>query len=495
MTAYDDLQARFHRIGAIDGALSMLGWDEAVMMPDGGSEARAEQVATLRQIQHEMLTAPAVSDLIEVAAGDPLDPWPAANLREMRRRWRHATALPADLVGALSRATARCEMVWRTARKEDDFAGFKAPFATVLQLSREAMAAKAAAFGIDGYDALLDQYEPGMTADRLDTLFGELAEFLPDLLDRALAVQDERPQPLAPTGQFPIEAQRQLSVRLMQALGFDFNHGRLDVSHHPFTGGIPDDVRLTTRYREDEFAQAMMATLHETGHALYERGLPASWRHQPVGEARGMALHESQSLLVEMQLARGPAFIGFVAPLIREAFGVDGGPFTADNLRHWLTRVSPGLIRVEADEVCYPAHVMLRYRLEQALLSGDLAIDDLPGAWADGMMTLLGVEVPDDRDGCLQDIHWPGGAFGYFPTYTLGAMAAAQLFQAVREAIPDLDVRIGQGDFRPLFAWLGTHVHAQASFGTTDEILTRATGAPLSADAFRRHLEARYVGA
>ncbi len=494
MTAYDDLQARFHRIGAIDGALSMLGWDEAVMMPDGGSEARAEQVATLRQIQHEMLTAPAVAELLETADGDALDPWPAANLREMRRRWRHATAMSADLVGALSRATARCEMVWRTARKEDDFAGFKAPFATVLDLSREAMAAKAAALGVDGYDALLDQFEPGMTSARVDDLFGELAAFLPDLLDRALAAQDERPLPLVPDGTFPIEAQRRLSVRLMQALGFDFNHGRLDVSHHPFTGGIPDDVRLTTRYREDEFAQAMMATLHETGHALYERGLPAAWRHQPVGEARGMALHESQSLLVEMQLARGPAFIGFAAPLIRDAFGVEGGPFTAGNLGGWLTRVAPGLIRVEADEVCYPAHVMLRYRLEQALLSGDLDLDDLPGAWADGMMTLLGVDVPDDRDGCLQDVHWPSGAFGYFPTYTLGAMAAAQLFQAARTAIPDLDAQTGQGDFTALFAWLGTNVHAKASFGTTDEILTQATGEPLSAAAFRRHLEVRYAG-
>ncbi len=494
MTAYDDLQARFHRIGAIDGALAMLGWDEAVMMPDGGSETRAEQVATLRQIQHEMLTAPAVGDLLDTARAEPLEPWAAANLREMRRRWRHATALPGDLVGNLARATARCEMVWRTARKEDDFAAFKAPFTTVLALSREAMAAKAAAFDIDGYDALLDQFEPGMTAARLDELFGELAGFLPDLLDRALGTQDDRPQPLEPAGHFPIEAQRRLSVRLMEALGFDFNHGRLDVSHHPFTGGIPDDVRLTTRYREDEFAQAMMATLHETGHALYERGLPAAWRHQPVGEARGMALHESQSLLVEMQLARGPAFIGFASPLIRDAFGVEGGPFTSENLGAWLTRVSPGLIRVEADEVCYPAHVMLRYRLEQALLSGDLDIDDLPGAWADGMMTLLGVEVPDDRDGCLQDIHWPGGAFGYFPTYTLGAMAAAQLFQAARQAIPDLDALTGQGDFAALFAWLGANVHAQASFGTTDDILTRATGAPLSADAFRRHLEARYVG-
>lgn len=494
MTAYDQLQARFHRIGVIDGALSMLGWDEAVMMPDGGSETRAEQVATLRQIQHEMLTDQAAGDLIGTAKGLDLDPWQAANLHEMERRRRHATALPADLVGALARATARCEMVWRTARKNDDFAAFKAPFATVLELSREAQAAKGAAFGIDGYDALLDQYEPGMTAERLDGLFGELAQFLPDLLDRAMALQDERPAPLPPSGQFPIEAQRDLSVRLMRALGFDFDHGRLDVSHHPFTGGIPDDVRLTTRYREDEFAQAMMATLHETGHALYERGLPAAWRHQPVGEARGMALHESQSLLVEMQLARGPAFIGFVTPLVREAFKVEGGPFTADNLGRWLTRVSPGLIRVEADEVCYPAHVMLRYRLEQALLSGDLSIDDLPAAWADGMMTLLGVEVPDDRDGCLQDIHWPGGAFGYFPTYTLGAMAAAQLFQAARTAIPDLDDRVGRGDFAPLFAWLGTNVHARAASATTDEILTQATGAPLSADAFRRHLEARYAG-
>jgi carboxypeptidase Taq len=279
----------------------------------------------------------------------------------------------------------------------------------------------------------------------------------------------------------------------MERLGFDFAHGRLDESLHPFCGGTPDDLRITTRYEEGDFTRALMGVLHETGHALYEHGLPAEWRRQPVGGARGMSLHESQSLLVEMQACRSREFLDFAAPLLRETFGGSGPAWSAENLHRLATRVERGFIRVDADEATYPAHVILRYRLERALVAGDLALADLPGAWGDGMVELLGVRPPDDRQGCLQDIHWYDGAWGYFPTYTLGAMSAAQLFEAAKRAVPDLLPAIAAGEFAPLVRWLRDNVHAKGSRYSTDEILTQATGRKLDAGAFERHLRLRYL--
>ena len=495
MSAYAELERRFRRLALLDEAAAVLAWDKAAMMPAGGAAARAEQLAELEVVRHQAATDPALADLLDAAEADEaaLDGWRAANLAEMRRRWRHANAVDAGLVVAFSRATSRCEMRWRTARVENDFAGLAPDLARVVDVVREIAAAKADAFGCGPYDALLDQFEPGARSARIDALFADLGAFLPDVLDRALAAQAAAPEPLPLDGPFAEADQRALGERLMAALGFDFDHGRLDVSHHPFTGGVPEDVRLTTRYERDDFTKALMAVLHETGHALYEMGLPREWRRRPVGEARGMVLHEGQSLLIEMQVCRGSEFLTFAAPLIAEAFGREGPAWSADNLLRHYRRVAPGPIRVDADEVTYPAHVILRYRLEKAMIVGDLAVADLPAAWNEGMRDLLGLAPPDDRDGCLQDIHWPDGAFGYFPTYTLGALAAAQLYAAARAADADIVPAVMRGDFAPLVGWLRANVHALGSRHTTDEVLVRATGRPLDAAAFKRHLEARYL--
>ncbi|WP_428247818.1 carboxypeptidase M32 [Ferrovibrio sp.] len=494
MKPYAALEQRFRRLSALNGALAMLGWDQSAMMPEGGAGARAEQLATLSVIRHEWLTDPALGDLIQGAEAQAgLSDWQQANLREISRKWRHATALNTDLVEALSKAANACEMVWRKAKPANDFKAFAKAFAPVLELTREAAAAKAEAFGCSAYDALLDEYEPGGSAARIDKLFADLGKFLPGFIDKALARQAKRPEPLAPEGPFAVEKQREAGLALMKALGFDFKHGRLDVSAHPFTGGVPQDVRITTRYATTDFTRSLMGVLHETGHALYELGLPRKWADQPVGEARGMVLHESQSLLVEMQVCRGRDFLTFAAPLLRRIFGGKGTAWELDNLQSLYARVKPDLIRVDADEVTYPAHVILRYRLEQAMLAGDLAINDLPDAWADGMQTLLGVDVPDHAHGCLQDIHWPAGSIGYFPTYTLGALAAAQLYAAAREADPGIAPGIAKGDFKPLLRWLRANVHGQGSLLSTDDLLRRATGKPLGTDAFKAHLKARYL--
>jgi carboxypeptidase Taq len=490
--AYRALEARFARISHIGGALAILHWDHQVMMPPGGNAGRAEQMATLRQIAHELLIGAPTGELLDRAEPDAgaLDPWQAANLREMRRSYRRATAMPSELIAALVRATATAEMIWREARPRSDFALLRPALEEVVRLTREEAAAKAEALGLAPYDALLDGYEPGMTTAAIDALFEPLAAFLPDFLERVLAHQRE-PLPLA--GHFAAAQQKALGARLMQALGFDFAKGRLDESLHPFCGGVPDDIRMTARYDETDAASGLMAVLHETGHALYNAGLPEAWRHQPVGRPRSVAVHESQSLLVEMQVCRSRPFLGYLAPLLRAAFGVDGAAFAVDNLYRQAVRVERSLIRVDADEVTYPLHIVLRYRLEKALLAGAVEVADLPAAWSEGMRELLGITPPDDRLGVLQDIHWPGGAIGYFPCYTLGAVLAAQLHEAMSAAEPGLPAAIAKGDFGPLLAWLRANVHQQGARYETPELVARAPGRPLELRPFLDHLEARYL--
>ncbi len=497
--AWEALQRHYERIAALSNAIGILHWDAETMMPDGAASTRADSLAALEVLRHGLATDPRIGDWLAdaEAAATTLDDWARADLREIRREWTKATAVPADLVEANSRAVSACEHAWRAARAASDFAGLRPLLEEVLRRQREIGAAKGAVLGLDPYDALMNDYEPGARAARIEALFDDLATFLPGFIDAAIEAQSRRPRPEAPAGPFPIEAQRALGLEMMRVAGFDFDRGRLDVSTHPFCGGADDDVRITTRYDESDFLKAFMGVMHETGHALYEQGRPRAWLRQPVGQARSLSLHESQSLLVEMQVCRSRGFIGFAAPRMAAAFGRSAATdpaFDPDNLWRLMTRVERGFIRVDSDEATYPAHIILRFRLERAMIAGDLALSDLPGAWAEGMRALLGIVPPDDRLGCLQDIHWPGGAWGYFPTYTLGAMTAAQLFDAARRADAAIEPGIAAGDFAPLLAWLRREVHERASLLETDALLVAATGRPLDAGIFRAHLARRYLG-
>ncbi|MGA0563831.1 carboxypeptidase M32 [Ancylobacter sp. VNQ12] len=496
MTAYASLSGHFGRLAAMSNAIGILQWDSDAMMPTGAAGSRAESMALLRVLAHEMAVDPRIGDwLAEADQQAGLTEWERANLREIRRVWTVETALPADLVEAMSRAISASEMAWRQARADSDFKALLPYLTEVLKLQREAGAAKGEKLGLSVYDALLNDYEPGGRSVKIDALFDDLAAFLPGFTEQALAAQARRPA-LAPLdGPFAVEAQRQLGVKVMAALGYDFTRGRLDISAHPFCGGADNDVRITTRYDDADFSKALMGVIHETGHALYEQGRPAAYMGQPVGQARGMSVHESQSLIMEMQACRSPEFLAYAAPLMREAFGADGPGWEADALWRRYTRVERGFIRVDADEVTYPAHVILRYRLEKALIANEMPLAELPAAWNAGMQELLGITPPNDRLGCLQDIHWPSGGWGYFPTYTLGAMTAAQLFDAACRAEPDTLPGIARGDFAPLVGWLRTHIHAQGSRLETDELLTHATGRPLDAGIFKAHLARRYLGA
>ncbi len=499
MSAYDRLCARFARIATVGEAAAMLGWDASVMMPPGGAAARGDQLAVLSGLIHEMTTAPAMAedlaDAEQAMTGDvpAADPWAAANLQLMRHRYLQSVALPSDLVEARSRANSACEAVWRGARLASDFSAVCPYLEDVVRLAREASVALGETFAMAPYDALMDGFQRGIRAADVEPVFTEYEAFLEDALPRAEAIQARGGAAKPLPGPFPVGVQEALCQRLSAAAGLDYNRARLDRSAHPFSGGIPTDIRITSRYNENECFQSIMGVMHETGHALYEAGLPTPYARQPVGEASGMAAHESQSLLIELQVCRSDAYLSWLGPRLHAEFGGDAALYTAVNLGRLLRHVERGFIRVEANELTYPAHVILRFRLERALIAGDLMVADLPGAWNEGMQGLLGITPPDDRRGCLQDIHWYDGAFGYFPSYTLGAMAAAQLMAAIRTDVPDVDAAMAEGDLSPLLGWVRREVHGRGNLLGFNDLMRAATGKPLDARAFEAHLTARYL--
>lgn len=491
--AYERLKARFARIAALGEAASMLHWDAAAMMPPGGGHSRGEQLAALAGLAHELLTAPVVEEDLEIAQAD--GEWETANLALMERAHARAIALPTGLVEATARANSACEKVWRDAKARADFALVRPALEEVVRLQRETARALGAALSMDPYDALMDGYQRGVAAADVEPVFAAYEAFLADALPRAEAIQAAKPPPIPLPGPFPAEVQRALCRSLSERIGLDYGHARLDESLHPFCGGTPADVRLTTFYDEADVSKALLGVLHETGHALYERGLPAEHARQPVGEAAGMAAHESQSLIVEMQACRSDPFLRFLGRELRAAFGGDPAPYAPANLAAQWRRVGRGFIRVDADEITYPAHVILRFRLERTLIGGELQVADLPAAWNEAMRRMLGIVPPDDARGCLQDIHWHDGAFGYFPSYTLGAMAAAQLMKAARAAEPGLDDALADGDLAPLLGWLRRNVHGKGSLLGFQDLLRAATGKPLDPADFTEHLTRRYLAA
>ncbi len=477
--------ARFHHLQAISG------WDQAAMMPNGGNEARSEAMAELALLCHELMTEEKLTTWFSNVDENQLSAEETTSFKEMYRVWQQANCLPGELVERQSLIGSQCEHAWRTQRTENDWEGFKANLKEVVELSRQEARIRAEKTGLSPYDALLNMYEPGMTCERLDVIFNDIKSWLPELIQQA----QQKQTALAPlTGSFAVEQQKSLSISAMTLLGFDFNHGRLDISTHPFCGGVPSDVRITTRYDETDFTSALMGVIHETGHARYEQGLPKQWRDLPVGEARSMGIHESQSLFFEMQLARSPAFMAHVSPLVKTCFDRDGDKtLSAEALLQRINFVKPDFIRVDADEVTYPAHVILRYEIERDLIEGNIEVDDIPAIWDQKMEEYLGVDSRGNyQKGCMQDIHWTDGSFGYFPSYTLGAMYAAQFMASMRKNVPVDDV-IASGDLNPIFTWLHNNIWSKGSTLSTDELVQAATGESLNPIHFKEHLYRRYL--
>ena len=417
--AYEQLTDHFRKIGDLDHVYAISSWDEAAMMPEGGGAARGQAMATLGVVIHEMQSNEKIGEWLDACSNLDLDTWQAANIREIKREYDSVTCLPSDLVHATSLASSRSEQAWRKCRAGNDWQTMQPLLEEVVNLARQSAVVRSEKSGLSLYDSLLETYEPGMRSEKVDQLFDGLKDFLPGLVEKVVEKQSR--SPVVPMGNsFSIDKQRDLGVKVMEVLGFDFDHGRLDVSHHPFCGGVQQDVRITTRYTTENFVESLMAVVHETGHAMYEQGRPKGWEGQPVGVARSSGVHESQSLLMEMQAGRSKEFLKFLAPVIRANFDVsdDEAGWSDDNLHRLYTRVERGLIRVDADEATYPLHVILRYEIEKKLIEGDVQVADIPELWNSKMMEYLQRDTSGDyKDGCLQDVHWNAGLFGYFPTY------------------------------------------------------------------------------
>jgi Zn-dependent M32 family carboxypeptidase len=493
---YTALAERLRELSSLSGIGGLLGWDEQTQMPQGASALRATHQAALSGLLFEKETAPALGELLSrLKDAKELDALEAANVRDAARAFKRRTVLSKAIAQREARLQSEGYQTWVVARKEDDFSKFAPILRDWLELTKEkcSLIEPGAA---DAYDVALEPFERGMTSARLDAIFSEVRDGLAPLL-KAVRDRGSPPDDSWLKGQFDPAAQAALCKEIAVAMGFDLNRGRLDVSVHPFTGGAgPSDVRMTTRFKEHDLTEGLTGAIHETGHALYEQGrLGGEHEGLPVSDALSMGAHESQSLLWERLVGLSRPFAAYLLPKLRAAFPQLPADKTAEDLYRAFNKVSEqSLIRTEADELSYPLHVILRYELERDLLSGKLAVDDLPAAWNVKMQTYLGCSPTSNAQGCLQDVHWSSGAIGYFPTYTLGAMAAVQIFAAAKRELPTLDGDIEAGRFSPLREWLNARMHRLGSLHPTLDLLLEAvTGEPLKPAYFISYLREKYT--
>lgn len=496
MNAYQKLVDRFGELHHLDHALTFLSWDQMVVMPVNGNDARSAAVAEIASIRHAKLTAPEVSDWLEEALVNS-DEGQRLSVQEMRRVWLQSACLPPELVKAKVIAGSRCEHGWRSQRSDNDWSGFLPNFREVVALSREEAQRRQSADSTrftSPYESLLDLHCVGDSQTLIDTVFATLRAELPSLLMEVKEKQKGHEVAFA-GGSYPVLQQQSLCEELMVKLGFDFNSGRLDQSMHPFSTGVAGDLRITTRYRENEFHEALSSTAHEVGHASYEGGLPPQWRGLPVGASRNMCIHESQSLLFEKQVFLSKPFTHYFTDTVHRHLS-SSVHLSADSLWSSYTQVKPGFIRVEADEVSYPLHVLLRYEIESALINGEIEVEEVPELWNEKMISYLGLSTDGNyTDGCMQDIHWTDGAFGYFPSYTLGAINAAQLFATLRAENPDWQSRFLRGETDFVRDWLLPRIWDRGCTLGSQELMVQSTGAGTDPALYIKHLRDRYLDA
>ena len=488
--AYADLIRRVQQAGVLASCAGLLGWDERTYMPRAGAGHRGEQMALLARLGHEMVTDPRVGEALTVIEASKPDSDAAANVREIRRTYDRATKLPKELVEELARVTSQAQGVWQEARRASDFALFRPWLERIVALKRREAAA--VGFTDHPYDALLDEYEPGVTTAESRQLFAELAAGLVPIV-AAIAGSAQQPDCALLHREFPADRQEIFAQSAAAAIGFDFDAGRLDTTTHPFCSGLgPGDCRITTRYNPRFFNEAFFGVMHEAGHGIYEQNLPADQHGTPLGTATSLGIHESQSRLWENQVGRSRPFWEHFFPRARQTFPAALRDVSLDQWLFAINDVRPSLIRVEADEATYNLHIILRFELEQALLTGDLAPVDLPDAWNEKFQKMLGLTPPDDARGCLQDIHWSFGGLGYFPTYTLGNLYAAQFMAAARRDMPGLDADFGRGEFARLKNWLTDNIHRHGQRFRARELCRRITGQSLDHQPFLAYLRAKY---
>ena len=484
---------RVNRISRLGQIAALAGWDQQTYMPTGAAEARGEQMAVISEVIHELSVSDEMGALLGAAESDTAgldeDTDEVRMLRVARRGFDLARKLPASLVADMSRHQSVAMGAWQEARSTNDFS----KFAPALQITIDQVRESAGYLGYTNhiYDALIDQYETGSSQAEIAAMYSDLTPHLVKLAAaiRAAAQVDDA----AIHGDFPIATQKETTLKIVQALGYDLTRGRQDEAAHPFcTSFSRNDVRITTRYNAMFMQQALYASLHEAGHAMYEQGIPERFAGTPLSGAASLGIHESQSRLWENQVGRSRAFANYVFPILQTAYPETLSSSSPEAYYKAINRVESSLIRVEADEVTYNLHVALRFELECALLTGDLSIADLPEAWNARMKEYLGIEPPTNSVGVLQDVHWSIGLIGYFPTYTVGNLVSAQLWKTIREAIPDIDSNVESGNFAPLLGWLNKNVHSYGSKYLPGELVVKATGEPLKPAYYVEYLNAKY---
>lgn len=491
---YQDLCQHARETAMLRSISGLLEWDEQTKMPVAAGAYRAEQVAYLAGEIHKRQTAPAVGEWLDELAGSPLaaDPHSDAGtvIRELRREYDKKTRLPQALVEELSRTSILGQQTWIKARKADAFSLFRPILEKTLDLKRQ----EAAAMGYFAtpYDALLDDYEPGATTAEVAIVLAGLRDALTPLVE-SIVGSGRRPDVAVLKREYPVDVQEAFGKAAAGAIGFDFTAGRLDVTAHPFCGGAgPRDIRLTTRYNPRDFGDGFFSIIHEAGHGLYEQGLPTEEFGLPTAEAVSLGIHESQSRMWENQVARSRAFWEHMLPKATDAFGAALDGVKVDDFYAAINVVEPSLIRVDADEVTYNLHILIRFELERAMIEGDLAAADLPGAWREKYQKYLGVTSPTEADGCLQDVHWSAGLFGYFPTYSLGNLYAGQFFAQADADLGGLANSFRRGEFGGLLAWLREKIHRQGRRYSAGELAARITGKSLSHGPWIEQIRAKY---
>jgi carboxypeptidase Taq len=489
--SYDQLIQRVRDCRMLESCGSLLGWDERTYMPRQGSKHRGDQMALLARLVHQMLTSPDLGELLNQAPSFSGDSIEAANIREIRRAYDRAVKLPRELVEELARVTTQAQQVWEQARHDDNFPAFEPWLTRIVKLKRQE--AQAVGYREAPYDALLDEYEPGATAAEVTRVFAELRSQLVPLVD-AIVHSGKKPKRDILRREYAVDRQVIFGQSAAAAIGFDFSAGRLDVTTHPFcsTPG-PGDIRLTTRYNPRHFTEGFFGILHEAGHGIYEQGLSADHFGTPCGTAASLGIHESQSRLWENQIGRSRMFWEHFFPRARQVFLEALHGVTLDDWLFAVNDVRASLIRIEADEATYNLHIILRFELEQALISGDLEAADVPTAWNEKFQKLLGLTPPSAAQGCLQDIHWSFGGIGYFPTYTLGNLYAAQFMEQARTDLPNLDTEVRRGEFSGLKKWLNDKIHAHGQRWRARDLCRRVTGRELSPAPLMRYLKGKYA--
>ncbi len=492
--AYQELSGLLRTAELLGSCASVLSWDEQTYMPKGGAEHRANQLSLLAGLAHEQRVSPRIGELLSELEqsgqlGDP-DGDVAANVREARRSFDRATKLPRRLVEEISHTTTLAQQAWVKAKEDSEFPVFLPWLEKMIGLKREEAQAIGYGKGIP-YDALLDDYEPGMTSADVAAVFQPLREELVRLVAAIQASSQKAPVEILERF-YPVTAQMVFSEGASKRIGFDFQRGRIDKSAHPFCSGFgPGDCRLTTRYHDHHFPSAFFGVLHESGHGIYDQGLPSEQFGLPLGQAVSLGIHESQSRMWENFVGRSRSFWQYFFPYAQQAFPAALKDVSVDDFHFAVNDVRPSFIRVEADEATYGLHIMLRFELEQKLIAGDLEPKDVPGAWNELFEKSFQLTPPNDAQGCLQDIHWSGGLLGYFPTYALGNLYAAQLFDAAQKELGNLPEQFAKGEFAPLKTWLNEKIHRHGRRYPARKLVERVTGKPLSHVPFINHLAAK----